>query len=224
MEQLQQKLGYTFKKPLLLRQALTHKSANKNNNERLEFLGDSVLSSVIAKYLYAKFWLISEGVLTRLRSDLVRGQTLCQIGKELSLDKRLFLGKGMLKSGGTSQCSVLEDAVEAVFGAIWLDSDYQTIESVILKIYQSRLAVLSETVVKDPKTQLQEYLQEHKKSLPVYELTNTTGKDHCAIFTVTCALVELKISTVEQAGSIKNAQQACAKTLLDKILAAKLLG
>lgn len=221
MKQLQQKLGYVFKNTLLLKQALTHKSANKNNNERLEFLGDSILSSVIAKYLYAKFLLINEGALTRLRSDLVRGQTLCQIGKELSLSKQLFLGNGMLKTGGSSQCSVLEDAVEAVFGAIWLDSDYQTIEAIILKIYQTRLDKLSTTIVKDPKTQLQEYLQERKKSLPIYELTNTTGKDHCAIFTITCTLEYLKLRTVKQAASIKNAQQACAKTLLDKIVLIK---
>lgn len=217
MQQLQQKIHYYFNDTALLKQALTHKSANKNNNERLEFLGDSILGASIARQLYHKFPKTNEGVLTRIRSQLVRGQTLCELGNELDISPKLILGKGMLKTGGASQCSVLEDVMEAIFGAIWLDSDYQTCEQVILKLYQSRLKKLSKEAIKDPKTQLQEYLQANKQGLPVYELTKTTGKDHCAVFTVTTTLVEAKIQISQQANSIKNAQQACAKFLLDKL-------
>ncbi len=218
MHQLQQKIQYQFNNADLLKQALTHKSAHKNNNERLEFLGDSVLGFIIAKQLYSQFPNINEGQLTRLRSRLVRGETLCEIAKELAISPFLNLGKGMLKTGGASQCSVLEDAFEAIIGAIFLDSDFNTTQQIVLALYQSRLNTLSANIIKDPKTQLQEYLQEQKSPLPIYTLINTKGKDHCAVFTVSCTLENPKLSTTQQANSIKYAQQACAKIIYQKLL------
>ena len=218
MKKLQQQINYTFNNIALLTQALTHKSEHHNNNERLEFLGDSILGAIIAQQLYQQFTSIDEGQLTRIRSSLVRGETLCSIAKELSLGDYLILGKGMLKSGGASQCAVLEDAFEALLGAILLDSDYLTTQKVVLGIYHQRLSVLTTKTIKDPKTQLQEYLQQQQFPLPIYTLVRTSGKDHCAIFEICCTLEQPKISTSQQANSIKNAQQACAKIILEQLV------
>lgn len=211
---LQQKIAYQFKNEDLLKQALTHKSANKHNNERLEFLGDSILGNVIAIVLYQQFPDIDEGNLTRLRSQLVNGNTLCELAKSLSLGDCLTLGKGMLKTGGESQCSVLEDAFEALLGAVLLDSDFKQAQRTILHIYHQKLSTLSPQIHKDFKTQLQEYLQQEKYRLPSYEVIQTQGKDHCTTFTVRCILKKPNMQTTADANSIKKAEQQCAQQIL----------
>ena len=222
MEKLQQKLNYQFKDLSLLELALTHRSMGKKNNERLEFLGDSILGLVISRELYKRFKQIEEGKLSRLRSHLVRGQTLAKFGLALELADVLILGSGELKSGGYRRESIQADAVEAIFGAILLDSDLETINTVILDLYQERLdAIDPNDSLKDPKTQLQEYLQKRSHALPKYELTKTVGKDHNAVFTVNCFLQDQNIQTSQNAKSLKRAEQSCAQVLLEKLKESK---
>jgi len=218
MEKLQQKINYQFKDLSLLRLALTHRSMGKNNNERLEFLGDSILGMVISRELYKRFPHIDEGKLSRLRSHLVRGQTLAQMGAKLELSDILILGSGELKSGGYRRESIQADAVEAIFGAVLLDSDLSTANRVILDLFKSLIdQVNPNDSLKDPKTQLQEYLQKRGKTLPKYELINTVGKDHNAIFTVKCILKDHSIQVEQEAKSIKRAEQMCAQLLLNEL-------
>jgi len=160
MQKLQKNISYQFKDINLLKQALTHRSVSKKNNERLEFLGDSVLGCVISLEIYQRFSLIDEGQLSRLRSSLVRGQTLAKLAKILNLSQSLLLGQGELKSGGFRRESIQADAFEAILGAIFLDSDYSTVSEIILKLYNDLLNESGpEDSLKDFKTQLQELLQ-----------------------------------------------------------------
>lgn len=218
MKNLQQKINYQFKNNALLKLALTHRSIGKHNNERLEFLGDSVLGLVISRELHQRFTNIDEGKLSRLRSSLVRGKTLAKIGLELELSNLLILGAGELKSGGFRRESIQADCVEAIFGAILLDSDFDTANRVILDLYQQLLDDIDlQDSLKDAKTQLQEHSQKHGNTLPEYTLIKTTGKDHNAVFTVNCQLKDQKTQTTQTAKSIKIAQQLCAQILLDKL-------
>ncbi len=218
MKKLEQKIDYQFSNISLLKLALTHRSVGRNNNERLEFLGDSILGVVISRELYKRFEHVDEGKLSRLRSYLVRGQTLAQIGSELGLSEVLILGSGELKSGGFRRESIQADAVEAIFGAVFLDSDFDTVNAVILNLYQELLdSINPNDSLKDSKTELQEYLQKRSNTLPEYKLIKTVGKDHNAIFTVSCFLKDQQMQTEQQAKSIKRAEQSCAKTLLDKL-------
>ena len=218
MDKLQQKINYKFKDIALLKLALTHRSMGKNNNERLEFLGDSILGLVISRELYKRFDHVAEGKLSRLRSHLVRGQTLAQLARELELSDILILGSGELKSGGFRRESIQADAVEAIFGAVLLDSGFETINTVILDLYCDLLdGINPNDSLKDPKTQLQEYLQKRGNILPRYELVKTVGKDHNAVFTVNCSLQDQAIQVEQAAKSIKRAEQLCAQILLDKL-------
>ena len=215
MEKLQKNIDYHFSDAALLKQALTHRSVNKNNNERLEFLGDSILGCVISHELYHRFPLVDEGQLSRLRSSLVRGQTLAKLAKTLNLSETLVLGQGELKSGGFRRESIQADAFEAILGAIFLDSDYVTVSAVILKLYDELLNNASpDDSLKDFKTQLQELLQKKGHSLPIYELIKTKGQDHNAVFYVSCHIKEFNLSVEENAKSIKRAEQACAESIL----------
>ena len=215
MEKLQKNIDYHFSDVALLKQALTHRSANKNNNERLEFLGDSILGCVISQELYHRFPLVDEGQLSRLRSSLVRGQTLAKLAKSINLSETLLLGQGELKSGGFRRESIQADAFEAILGAIFLDSDYVTVSAVILKLYDELLSDASpDDSLKDFKTQLQELLQKKGHSLPIYELIKTKGQDHNAVFYVSCHIKEFNLSVEENAKSIKRAEQACAELIL----------
>ena len=218
MQKLQKNISYQFKDINLLKQALTHRSVSKKNNERLEFLGDSVLGCVISLEIYQRFPLIDEGQLSRLRSNLVRGQTLARLAKILNLSESLLLGQGELKSGGFRRESIQADAFEAILGAILLDSDYKTVKSIILKLYDELLEESDpEKTLKDFKTQLQELLQKKGYELPQYKLVDSKGKDHNAIFYVSCHIKELKISVHENAKSIKRAEQLCAESILKSI-------
>ena len=219
MDKLQKKFSYEFNDIGLLKQALTHRSVSKNNNERLEFLGDSVLGCVVSEELYRRYPLIDEGQLSRLRSHLVRGQTLANLAKTLNISESLTLGHGELKSGGFRRESILADAFEAILGAIFLDSDYLTVKKIILSLFNDLInQAKPEDSLKDFKTQLQELLQKKGCSLPSYELIQTKGKDHNAIFYVSCSVTELKLKAEKNAKSIKRAEQACAQSILEEIL------
>ena len=219
MDKLQKNISYQFNNIDLLKQALTHRSVSKNNNERLEFLGDSILGCVISRELYQRFPLIDEGQLSRLRSYLVRGQTLAKLAKTIKLSETLVLGQGELKSGGFRRESIQADAFEAILGAIFLDSDYLTVSSVVLELYKDLLNDASpEDSLKDFKTQLQELLQKKGYSLPQYELIKTKGQDHDAIFYVRCIVSEYDLEVEREAKSIKRAEQACAESLLERLV------
>ena len=218
MDKLQKNLSYEFNDIDLLRRALTHRSVSKNNNERLEFLGDSVLGCIISEELYSRHTSIDEGQLSRLRSHLVRGNTLANLAKKLSISENLILGQGELKSGGFRRESILADTFEAILGAIFLDSDYLTVKRVTMLLFSDLLNdAKAEDSLKDFKTQLQELLQKKGHSLPLYELLETKGKDHNAIFYVSCHVEELKITVEKNAKSIKRAEQACAQSILEEI-------
>ena len=218
MDKLQKNISYQFNNVELLKQALTHRSVSKKNNERLEFLGDSILGCIISRELYQRFPLIDEGQLSRLRSYLVRGQTLAKLAKTINLSETLVLGQGELKSGGFRRESIQADAFEAILGAIFLDSDYLTVSVVVLKLYEDLLNDASpEDSLKDFKTQLQELLQKKGYSLPQYELIKTKGQDHDAIFYVRCIVSEYDLEGEREAKSIKRAEQACAESLLERL-------
>ena len=218
MKKLQKNISYQFSDIELLTKALTHRSVSKQNNERLEFLGDSVLGSIISEELYSRHSNIDEGQLSRLRSHLVRGNTLANLAKKLDISENLRLGQGELKSGGFRRESILADTFEAILGAIFLDSDYLTVKKVVLNLFSDLLnEVKSEESLKDFKTQLQEMLQKKGYDLPKYELLQTKGKDHNAVFYVSCHVKALKIKVEKNAKSIKRAEQACAQSILEEI-------
>lgn len=217
-ERLYRILGYQFKSQRLAKQALTHRSAGIANNERFEFLGDSILSFVIAHELFIRYPDRSEGELSRLRSFLVKGDTLADIAKEITLGDYLYLGQGELKSGGFRRASILADALEAIFAAIYMDGGLEPVQQVILTLYSSRLEGENLTnSLKDAKTQLQEYLQSTKLPLPLYQLTQITGNEHDQIFHVSCEVKGISKTTTGQASTRRKAEQIAAKLLLDYI-------
>ena len=178
-------IQYSFSDDSYLESALTHRSAAAKNNERLEFLGDSVLSLVITTKLFSKFADSDEGVLSRLRSSLVKGETLSELAKDINLGDYIKLGSGELKSGGFRRASILADAFEAIIGAIYLDGGIQAAEKFILKQFASRLDDINlNEINKDPKTQLQEYLQGRNQPLPIYNVIAIEGQSHDQTFTV----------------------------------------
>ncbi|GAA6204216.1 MULTISPECIES: ribonuclease III [Thalassotalea] len=220
INQLSKKLGYRFQEPTLLIQALTHRSAKGDHNERLEFLGDSILGFVIAETLYDKFPQENEGDLTRMRSSLVKGVTLAEVARGFNLGDYLILGPGELKSGGHRRDSILEDAVEAIIGAIYIDSDMATCKSLILSWFEQRLnAIKPGQAQKDPKTRLQEYLQGRKIALPIYEVIDTTGQSHNQEFTVRCTTSEIDNEVITKGTSRRKAEQSAAEKVLEIILA-----
>jgi ribonuclease-3 len=220
-ESLEKHLGYTFKDAQLLRQALTHRSAGSRNNERLEFLGDAVLGSVIAGELYRCYPQAREGKLSRLRSTLVRRESLATIAQGLQLGDYLQLGAGERRSGGHTRDSILSDALEAVFGAIYLDSDFATVRDCILALFAERLQSVSEvTTLKDSKTRLQEYLQAQHKPLPTYSVVRISGEAHDQSFSVACSVAGLDVVPSEGHGSSRRlAEQAAAENMLTRLLA-----
>ncbi|OGS99344.1 MAG: ribonuclease III [Gallionellales bacterium RIFCSPLOWO2_12_FULL_59_22] len=206
-------LGHVFVQPQLLQRALTHRSHAPEHNERLEFLGDSVLGCVIAKYLYDNYPQLSEGELSRLRSNLVREDTLAVLAQQLDLGSQLKLGEGERKSGGFRRPSILADAMEALFGAVLLDGGFAAAEKTVLGLYVPYLAqVDAQTLGKDAKTLLQEYLQGKRIPLPNYSVVATQGQAHEQSFEVECAIPSLKISTRGKGSSRRNAEQQAAQT------------
>ena len=212
---LQERLGYSFKKPELLNQALTHRSHSKKNNERLEFLGDSVLNCVVAEMLYQRYADLDEGDLSRVRANLVKQQALYEIAQSLSLSDYLRLGEGELKSGGFHRPSILADTLEALTGAIFIDGGFDAARISLTKLYSTILAhVDPKTLGKDDKTLLQEYLQGFQMPLPAYNVTATTGAAHSQQFEVECVIASLKIQVKGGGASRRAAEQAAAKLAL----------
>jgi ribonuclease-3 len=213
---LQERLGYTFQKPDLLMQALTHRSHSKKNNERLEFLGDSVLNCTVAEMLYERYSDLDEGDLSRVRANLVKQQALYEIAQALQLSDCLRLGEGELKSGGFKRPSILADSFEAIVGAIFLDSGFEASKAVLRKWYSQILEhVDPRTLGKDDKTLLQEYLQGHQLPLPIYIVVATTGVAHNQQFEVECSIPSLKVTLNGKGASRRAAEQAAAKLSLD---------
>ncbi|GMM91440.1 ribonuclease III [Vibrio fortis] len=218
IDKLERKIGYQFKDTDLIHLALTHRSAAGKHNERLEFLGDSILSFVIADDLYHRFPKVNEGDMSRMRATLVRGHTLAELGREFALGDYLKLGPGELKSGGFRRDSILADAVEAIIGAIYLDSDTETIRGIILSWYKTRLEAIQPGVSqKDPKTRLQEFLQGRRNPLPVYTVTNIKGEAHNQEFTVECKVAGVDKPVIGKGTSRRKAEQAAAETALEQL-------
>jgi ribonuclease III len=209
---LGKKLGYVFKQPQLLQRALTHRSFAPEHNERLEFLGDSILGCVIAKHLYNSYPQLSEGELSRLRSSLVKEETLAILALELDLGGYLRLGEGELKSAGFRRPSILADVLEALFGAVFLDGGFADAERVVLNLYVPYLERVDiQGQGKDAKTLLQEYLQGNRIPLPTYRVVATQGEAHAQTFQVECAIPSLKIAARGEGSSRRNAEQQAAQ-------------
>ncbi len=209
------RLGHEFKQESLLRQALTHRSYNSQHNERLEFLGDSVLNCVIARALYDIFPQLPEGTLSRMRANLVRQETLADIAVSLKLGDYLLLGEGELKSGGFRRPSILADALESIFGAVFLDAGFDVARSVVLGLFDSVIANIDPKASgKDAKTQLQEWLQGQRHPLPEYQLVGTRGEAHDQIFVISCNVPALGIKTQGQGRSRRAAEQEAAMAVL----------
>lgn len=220
-EALCQQLGYVFTQPQLLQRALTHRSHSAAHNERLEFLGDSVLNCVIAKHLYEAYAKLPEGDLSRLRSNLVNQKTLFLLAQQLQLGELLLLGEGERKSAGFRRPSTLADVLEALFGAIFLDGGFAAVEQVVLRLYVPFIAQADvQTLGKDYKTLLQEYLQGKRLALPKYTVIATQGEAHAQLFRVACEIEQLQLSTSGEGISRRSAEQAAAEAAYRKIKSA----
>ncbi|HEX8955970.1 MAG TPA: ribonuclease III [Burkholderiaceae bacterium] len=218
---LQDRLGHTFKEAALLQQALTHRSHSGLHNERLEFLGDSILNCVVASLLFDRYSKIDEGDLSRLRANLVKQQSLYEIAQRLDLPQFLRLGEGELKSGGFRRPSILADTLEALFGAIFLDAGFDKARDVIRALYIPILDTVDpKTLGKDAKTLLQEYLQSKKIALPQYNVVATHGAAHNQEFEIECLVPKLEIQVFGTGGSRRAGEQAAAKRALEAVQAA----
>ena len=210
------RLGHRFDDPDLLRRALTHRSAGSKNNERLEFLGDSLVNLIVAEALFVRWPRCDEGELTRARAALVREAALAEIARSLQLGDRLELGPGELKSGGFRRDSILADALEAVVGAIYLDAGFERCRDVVLPWFEPLIAALPVgKTAKDAKTRLQEWLQARQQALPEYRLVSAEGEDHDKTFNVVCVMEEAGVETPGTGPSRRQAEQAAAQAALD---------
>lgn len=222
---LTKKLGYSFQSEAYLTQALTHRSASTSHNERLEYLGDSVLNFVISNDLFKRYPTLTEGELSRLRAHLVKGETLASIASELALGETLYMGAGEIKNKGAERKSTLADALEAIFGAVFLDGGFDACEHVILSVFDTRLKQhTAETNTKDPKTELQEYMQAQKMPLPTYTLTHTEGEDHNKLFYIACTASTLNLSEKGVSKTRRGAEQIAAHALLNVLKKTKKVG
>ena len=219
---LDKTLHYRFDNTNLLERALTHRSADGRNNERLEFLGDAVLDFVISEALFALRPEATEGDLSRLRASLVRDTSLAGIATDLGLGEHIILGSGERKSGGHRRKSILADALEAIFGAVFLDAGFDAAKAMIERVFAQRLADLPDAEdLRDPKTRLQEWLQARKLNLPDYELVDVTGKAHAQTFSVTCTVIELSQTTEGQSTTRRKAEQDAARRMLGRLSGAR---
>ena len=212
------RLGYAPRDRGLFVVALTHRSAEGPNNERLEFLGDSVLNLLLSERLYREFPIASEGDLSRLRARLVSEEPLAEIAQEMQLGELLLLGSGELKTGGFRRQSILADAFEALCGALYLDGGPEVVRAIIGPMFESRIAGLPEPAsLKDAKTRLQEHLQASGRPLPVYTVKRTSGEPHAQIFLVGCSVPQLSIETEGEGPSRRRAEQIAAQAALNVI-------
>ena len=218
LDSLVKHIDYPFNNPALLTQALTHRSFSGNNNERLEFLGDGALNFIIAHQLYQRFPKLPEGDLSRLRAALVKESTLSEIAFSLNIGDALKLGEGELKSAGWRRPSILADALEAIIGAVYVDSGYHAAEALVLKLYAEKLAIIDPKIIdKDAKSQLQEYLQGKKIELPDYKVVSVEGEAHAQTFKMECVIEKLNITTVGEGTSRRIAEQQAAQLALEAI-------
>ncbi|MDP9087903.1 MAG: ribonuclease III [Pseudomonadota bacterium] len=213
---VERSFGHVFTTPALCYTALTHRSAGADHNERLEFLGDSILNCAAARLLYEAHPLADEGALSRLRASLVSGDTLAQIAGDLGLGEYLRLGPGELKSGGFRRASILADVLEALLGAIFLDAGFDAAATAVARILGTRMSDLpAADALKDPKTRLQEVLQARGLALPVYTLTAVGGDPHAHSFTVTCEVPIFEIAAVGEGASRRRAEQLAAAKVIE---------
>lgn len=213
---LEKTLHYRFQDPELFQQALSHRSATQKNNERLEFLGDAVLDFVISDKLYLSHPDASEGDLSKLRASLVKDESLAALALELGFGDHLILGSGEMKTGGHRRESILADALEAIFGAVFLDSGFEASRTVIECVFTDRLQSLPDVRdLRDPKTRLQEWLQGRKMALPVYDLVASSGQDHKQRFTVSCTVAERSAVTEGESSTLRKAEQKAARKMID---------
>ncbi len=217
LNKLYQTIGYPFNNVALFEQAMTHRSCeNRPNNERLEFLGDSILGFVIAEALYQRFPQCTEGELTRLRASLVKGETLAKLSLEKGLSEVMNLGLGELTTGGSRRQSTLEDAFEAMIGAIYLDSNFDTVKKLISQWFEPLLKTVNITnIPRDYKSRLQEKLQGKSLPIPQYEILREEGPDHSKIFFVRCSVLALNLIGEGKGPSRKTAEQEAAKKILE---------
>lgn len=214
-EELCRKLKYQFKDKELLKMALTHRSSHDKNNERLEFLGDSVVNFIIAEILFHKFPNAQEGDLSRWRATLINRETLAKLARNFDMGRYLFLGPGELKSGGSQRQSILSCTMEAVIGAIYLDSNFEITRICVLDWYEPLLEGLSyASNHKDPKTILQEYLQGDRKPLPVYNVEFVEGEAHQQVFVVSCQVVGIEEKALGRGTSRRRGEQDAAEAML----------
>jgi len=217
---LQARLQYSFADQRLLQRALTHRSFSADHNERLEFLGDSVLSLAVSDLLYSRLSAMAEGDLSRVRANLVKQDTLHQLALKLALSPLLRLGEGEAKSGGQNRPSILADALEAVIGAVYLDAGFGAAQALVQRLYESvEINPRMEAAAKDPKTELQEWLQGHKMKLPVYRVVGTLGAAHKQTFEVECEAPDLGLHEHGIGGSRRAAEQAAAAAMLIRLKA-----
>ena len=217
---LLKKLEYSFNDIELLNEALTHRSYAAKNNERLEFLGDGILNFVIAHELFKQYPDVQEGDLSRLRANLVNKESLAVIAKQLELGDVIRLGSGELKSGGFRRPSILADAVESIFGAVYCDGGFEPCRELIVRLYANRLSSPTDLQsLKDPKTQLQELLQSRRFALPDYQVTNVTGQAHAQIFHVRCNIKPMNIDVSGEGKSRRKAEQVAAEKAIAEVKA-----
>ena len=215
---LQQRLQYQFKNVELLKRAVTHRSFSSDHNERLEFLGDSVLGVAIATMLYERLSDLPEGDLSRVRANLVRQETLHQLALELGIPEVLKLGEGESKSGGQKRPSILADALEALIGAVYLDSGFEPAQDLVTRLFKAvDINPQMQAIGKDPKTELQEWLQGRKMKLPSYRVVGTLGAAHQQTFEVECEIEELRLSERGIGASRRAGEQAAAAVMLQCI-------
>jgi ribonuclease-3 len=215
LQVLEKVLDYEFKDKALLELALTHRSFHGNNNERLEFLGDSILNFIVAELLFKKFSDLDEGDLSRLRSQLVKESTLSEIGAAINIGEYLKLGEGELKSAGWRRPSIMADGVEAIIGALFMDGGIDASHLFITKSYQDRInSINPREIHKDPKSILQEFLQSKKIALPFYEIISIKGEAHSQFFKVNCSISELKLISEGEGTSRKVAEQMAAQVAM----------
>lgn len=212
-------LGYDFNDNSLLDLALTHRSHSKDNNERLEFLGDAVLDLILSDTLYQGYSLMDEGNLSRMRASIVNEKSLSLVASQLLINEHLILGPGEMTSGGSQRDSILANTLEAILGAIFVDGGYHSVENIILKIFKDNInSIDPESDYKDSKSQLQELLQQQQKDLPQYQLIETTGDKHDQEFLIECVIDNGNIITTATAKNIKTAEQKAASKALKKLI------
>ena len=212
---LQKRLEYTFINPKMLVQALTHRSFSSDHNERIEFLGDSVLNLAVAGLLFEKLGDLPEGDLSRARANLVKQDTLYQVAVLLGLPDLLRLGEGEAKSGGQKRPSILADALEAVIGAVYLDAGFDVASKLVRRLFNDvEINATMQAIGKDPKTELQEWLQGRKMSLPIYRIVGTEGAAHKQTFDIECEIVEYRRAERGTGNSRRAGEQAAASVML----------